>query len=119
MKANYPSEYMAAVMGRSLSNITDITKLMDECKEMGIQVLGPDVNESNLKFTVNAKGDIRFGLGAVKGVGENAVQSIIEERRKNGPYKPIFDFVQRVNLNACNRKNMEGLALSCAVDSFP
>ncbi len=119
LKANYPSEYMAAVMSRSLSNITDITKLMDECKAMGIQVLGPDVNESNLKFTVNKHGDIRFGLGAVKGVGEAAVQSIIEERRANGPYKGIFDFVQRVNLNACNKKNMECLALSGGFDSFP
>ena len=98
---------MAAVMSRSLSNITDITKLMDECKAMGIQTLGPDVNESNLKFTVNHDGDIRFGLGAVKGVGEAAVQSIMEERRKNGPFLGIFDFVQRVNLNACNKKNME------------
>ena len=119
LKANYPSEYMAAVMSRSLSNITDITKLMDECKAMGIQVLGPDVNESNLKFTVNKQGDIRFGLGAVKGVGESAVQSIIEERRTNGPFKGIFDFVQRVNLNACNKKNMECLALSGGFDSFP
>ena len=119
MKANYPSEYMAAVMSRSLSNITDITKLMDECKAMGIQVLGPDVNESNLKFTVNKHGDIRFGLGAVKGVGEAAVQSIMDERRANGPYKGIFDFVQRVNLNACNKKNMECLALSGGFDSFP
>ena len=119
LKANYPSEYMAAVMSRSLSNITDITKLMDECKAMGIQVLGPDVNESNLKFTVNKHGDIRFGLGAVKGVGEAAVQSIMDERRANGPYKGIFDFVQRVNLNACNKKNMECLALSGGFDSFP
>ena len=119
MKANYPPEYMAAVMSRSLSNITDITKLMDECKAMGIQTKGPDVNESNLKFTVNTEGDIRFGLGAVKGVGESAVQSIIEERRANGPFKGIFDFVQRVNLNACNKKNMECLALSGALDSFP
>ena len=119
LKANYPSEYMAAVMSRSLSNITDITKLMDECKAMSIQVLGPDVNESNLKFTVNKHGDIRFGLGAVKGVGESAVQSIIEERRANGPFKGIFDFVQRVNLNACNKKNMECLALSGGFDSFP
>lgn len=119
LKANYPPEYMAAVMSRSLSNIADITKLMDECKAMGIQTLGPDVNESNLKFTVNANGDIRFGLGAVKGVGEAAVQSIIEERRKGGPFKGIFDFVQRVNLNACNKKNMECLALSGGLDSFP
>ncbi|WP_455591359.1 DNA polymerase III subunit alpha [Bacteroides sp.] len=119
LKANYPSEYMAAVMSRSLSNITDITKLMDECKAMGIQTLGPDVNESNLKFTVNKHKDIRFGLGAVKGVGEAAVQSIMEERRANGPFKGIFDFVQRVNLNACNKKNMECLALSGGFDSFP
>ena len=119
LKANYPSEYMAAVMSRSLSNITDITKLMDECKAMGIQTLGPDVNESNLKFTVNHDGNIRFGLGAVKGVGEAAVQSIVEERNTNGPFKGIFDFVQRVNLNACNKKNMECLALAGGFDSFP
>jgi DNA polymerase-3 subunit alpha len=119
LKANYPSEYMAAVMSRSLSNITDITKLMDECKAMGIQVLGPDVNESNFKFTVNSHGDIRFGLGAVKGVGEGAVQAIVDERRNGGLYKGIFDFVHRVNLNACNKKNMENLALSGGFDSFP
>ena len=92
---------------------------MDECKAMGIQVLGPDVNESNLKFTVNKAGDIRFGLGAVKGVGEGAVQSIMAEREKDGPYKGIFDFVQRVNLNACNKKNIECLALAGGFDSFP
>ena len=119
LKANYPAEYMAAVMSRSLSNITDITKLMDECKAMGVQTLGPDVNESNLKFTANRNGNIRFGLGAVKGVGEAAVQSIMEERRENGPFKGIFDFVQRVNLNACNKKNMECLALAGGFDSFP
>ena len=92
LKANFPSEYMAAVLSRSLSNITDITKFMDECKAMGIQVLGPDVNESILKFSVDKNKNIRFGLGAVKGVGESAVQNIIEERKKNGPYKSIFDF---------------------------
>ncbi|HIZ01891.1 MAG TPA: DNA polymerase III subunit alpha [Candidatus Bacteroides merdipullorum] len=118
LKANYPAEYMAAVMSRSKDNITDITKFMDECKAMGIKVLGPDVNESNLKFTVNAEGNIRFGLGAVKGVGESAVQSIIEGREKEGPYKGIFDFVQRVNLNACNKKNLECLALAGAFDNF-
>ena len=118
LKANYPAEYMAAVMSRSKDNITDITKLMDECKAMGIKVLGPDVNESNLKFTVNQEGNIRFGLGAVKGVGESAVQSIIESRRKDGPYRGIFDFVQRVNLNACNKKNLECLALAGGFDSF-
>lgn len=119
LKANYPPEYMAGVMSRNISNITEITKLMDECKAMSIPVLGPDVNESNLKFTVNKKGEIRFGMGAVKGVGEGAVQAIIEERKANGPFKGIFDFVQRVNLTACNKKNLEGLALGGGFDSFP
>ena len=100
LKANYPSEYMAAVLSRSLSNIADITKFMDECKAMGIQVLGPDVNESILKFSVDKQKNIRFGMGAIKGVGESAVQNIIEERKKNGPYKDLFDFVERVNLSA-------------------
>lgn len=118
LKANYPSEYMAAVLSRSLSNITDITKFMDECRAMGIQVLGPDVNESYLKFGVDKQKNIRFGLGAVKGVGESAVQNIIEERQKNGPYKDIFDFVERVNLTACNKKNIESLALAGAFDNF-
>ena len=119
LKANYPSEYMAATMSRNISNITEITKLMDECKATGIKVLGPDVNESNLKFSVNDQGNIRFGLGAIKGVGESAVQSILNERKKNGPFKGIFDFVQRVNLSACNRKNIENLALAGSFDSFP
>lgn len=118
LKANYPSEYMAATMSRNISNIDEISKLMDECKAMGMQVLGPDVNESNLKFAVNRKGDIRFGMGAVKGVGEGAVQAIIEERTANGPFKDIFDFVQRVNLTACNKKNLENLALSGGFDAF-
>ena len=118
LKANYPSQYMAANLSRNLSDITEITKLMDECKAMGIKVLGPDVNESGRKFGVNAGGDVRFGLAAVKGVGENAVQSIIDERAANGPYKDIFDFVQRVNLSACNRKNIECLAMAGAFDCF-
>ena len=118
LKANYPSEYMAATMSRNISNITEITKLMDECKATGVNVLGPDVNESNLKFSVNRRGDIRFGLGAVKGVGESAVMSILAEREKGGPFKNIFDFVQRVNLSACNRKNIENLALAGGFDSF-
>ena len=118
LKANYPSEYMAATMSRNISNITEITKLMDECKAMRVAVLGPDVNESNLKFTVNKKGAVRFGMGAVKGVGEGAVEAIVTERRKNGPYKNIFDFVQRVNLTACNRKNIENLALAGGFDNF-
>lgn len=110
---------MAATMSRNISNITEITKLMDESKATGVNVLGPDVNESSLKFSVNRHGDIRFGLGAIKGVGEAAVQSILTEREKNGPFKNIFDFVQRVNLSACNRKNIENLALAGAFDSFP
>ena len=118
LKANYPSEYMAAVLSRSLSNIADITKFMDECKAMGIQVLGPDVNESILKFSVDKQKNIRFGMGAIKGVGESAVQNIIEERKKNGPYQDLFDFVERVNLSACNKKNIESLALAGAFDNF-
>ena len=118
LKANYPSEYMAAVLSRSLSNIVDITKFMDECKAMGIQVLGPDVNESILKFSVDQQKNIRFGLGAVKGVGESAVLNIIEERKKHGPYRDIFDFVERVNLSNCNKKTVESLALAGAFDNF-
>ncbi len=118
LKANYPSEYMAAVLSRSLSNIADITKFMDECKAKGIQVLGPDVNESILKFSVDKQKNIRFGMGAIKGVGESAVQNIIEERKKNGPYKDLFDFVERVNLSSCNKKNIESLALAGAFDNF-
>lgn len=117
LKANYPAQYMAAVMSRNLANITEITKLMDECKVMGIGILGPDVNESHKKFSVNPYGKIRFGLSAVKGMGENAVQAILEERKK-GPFKSIFDFVQRINLSACNRKAMECLVLSGGLDSF-
>lgn len=118
LKANYPSEYMAAVLSRNLSNITEITKFMDECKAMGINVFGPDVNESFLKFSVNNEGHIRFGLAAVKGVGEGAVRNIIEEREKNGPFKNIFDFVERVNLSSCNKKNIESLALAGGFDNF-
>lgn len=118
LKANYPAEYMAGALSRNLNNITEITKLMDECKSMKIEVLVPDVNESEMKFSVNAKGNIRFGLSAVKGVGSGAVEQIIEERQANGPYKDIFDFVERVNLSACNRKTMESLALSGAFDGF-
>jgi DNA polymerase-3 subunit alpha len=118
LKANYPSEYMAAVLSRSLSNSSDITKFMDECKTMGIQVLGSDVNESVYKFNVNKEGNIRFGLGAVKGVGESAVLNIIEEREKNGPFKTIFDFVERINLAACNKKNIEAMALAGAFDNL-
>jgi len=119
LKANYPPEYMAAVLSRNLSNITEITKFMDECKAMEINVLGPDINESFLKFSVNKEGDIRFGLAAIKGVGEGAVNSIIEERTKNGPFQNIFDFVERINLTSCNKKNIESLALAGGFDNFP
>ena len=119
LKANYPAQYMAATLSRNISNITEITKLMDECKAMGVPVLGPDVNESYLKFMVNRRGEIRFGMGAVKGVGEGAVQAIVEEREANGPFQDIFDFVRRVNLTACNRKCFENLALSGGFDCFP
>lgn len=118
LKAHYPSEFMAAVLSRNLSNIKEITKAMDECKAMKIQVLGPDINESHRKFGVNTKGDIRFGLVAVKGVGESAVQAIIEERDKRGPYQDIYDFVERVNLSACNKKAFESLALAGAFDTL-
>ena len=116
LKAHYPAQYMAAIMSRSMNDITEVRKLMDECKAMGINTLGPDVNESRLKFSVNKHGDIRFGLAAVKGIGISAVQAIIDERTKNGPYKNVFDFVERVNLSNCNRKCLESLALSGAFD---
>ena len=118
LKANYPAQYMAGNMSRNLSNINEIMKLMDESKSMGIRTLGPDINESHAKFSVNHEGNIRFGLAAVKGVGESAVECIIKERNENGPYKSVFDLVERVNLSACNRKCLENLALAGAFDSF-
>ena len=119
LKANYPSEYMAAVLSNNLNNITEITKFMDECKAMGMNVLCPDVNESFLKFSVNSEGDVRFGLAAIKSVGQGAANDIIAEREKNGPYSDIFDFVERVNLSSCNKKTIEALALAGAFDSLP
>ncbi len=119
LKANYPPQYMAGAMSRNLDKITEITKLMQECKSMGINVLGPDINESRRKFSVNKKGDVRFGLCAIKGVGESAVQCIIDEREANGQFTSIFDFVERVNLTACNRKNLECLAYAGAFDELP
>ena len=118
MKANYPAEFMAAIMTRRRDQITEITKLMDECKQMGIATLGPDVNESYLKFGVNKKGEIRFGLAAIKGMGDGAAEAIIREREENGPYKDIFDFAQRVNSANVNRKAYESLALSGGFDGF-
>ena len=118
LKANYPAEFMAAIMSRRRDQITEITKLMDECKQMGIDTLGPDVNESYQKFGVNHKGEIRFGLAAIKGLGDSAAQAIIDEREANGPYKTIFDFAQRVSFANVNRKAYESLALSGGFDSF-
>ena len=119
LKANYPAEYMAAVLSRNISDIKKITTFMDETKRMGIEVLGPDINESNVKFTVNKDGNIRFGLGAIKGVGEAAVLQLIEEREKNGLYKDIYDLAERANLNSLNKKNLEAMAVAGAFDCFP
>ena len=118
LKAHYPAEFMAGNMSRCLNDITKITKLMSECQAMNIPCLGPDVNESEQKFSANKRGEVRFGLSAIKGMGEAAATNIIAERHKNGQYKDIFDFVQRVNLSAVNRKAMESLALSGGLDSF-
>ena len=118
LKANYPAEFMAAIMSRRRDQISEITKLMDECKQMGIATLGPDVNESFQKFGVNKKGEIRFGLAAIKGMGDGVAHAIIDEREQNGPYKDIFDFVQRINFSQVNRKAFESLALSGGFDSF-
>ncbi|MCD8387323.1 MAG: DNA polymerase III subunit alpha [Bacteroidales bacterium] len=119
LKANYPSEYMAAVLSRNLTDITKLTGFMDECKAMRIAVKGPDVNESFSKFGVNAKGDIRFGLSAIKGIGPNVVEDIIKARNAGGKFKDIFDFVERVPAGVVNRRVMESLAISGAFDCFP
>ena len=118
LKANYPAEYMAGVLSRNLGNADKLKKIMDECIRMGINVKGPDINESIEKFSVNKKGEIRFGLGAVKGVGANAVGAIVSERNQNGPFKDIYDFVERVNLSSCNRASIENLALAGSFDSM-
>ena len=118
LKANYPAEYMAAVLSRNLADITKLTGFMDECKSMHIQVKGPDVNESFTKFGVNKKGDIRFGLAAIKGVGVNVVNDIITARNEGGPFESIYDFVERVNLSSLNRRTLESLALAGAFDCF-
>ena len=117
LKAHYPAEYMAGVLSRNIGAADKLKKIMDECIRMGINVKCPDINESLEKFTVNKKGEIRFGLGAVKGVGVNAVNAIIKER-ENGPFKDIYDFVERVNLSSCNRSAIENLALAGAFDSM-
>jgi len=119
LKANYPSEYMASVLTHSQGSIDKITFFMEECRRMGIPVLGPDVNESQLQFSVNKQGQIRFGLGAVKGVGEAAVEAIVAERHAKGPFTDIYDLMRRVNLRAANRKALESLAYAGAFDGFP
>jgi DNA polymerase-3 subunit alpha len=118
LKAHYPAEFMAANLTRNKDDITEVGKFMDECKNLGMSVMGPDVNESDLTFTVNDEGNIRFGLGGVKGVGEGAVAAIVAERKANGKYKSLFDLVERVNLTACNKRAMESLALAGAFDSL-
>jgi DNA polymerase-3 subunit alpha len=109
---------MASVLSNNMNDIKQVTFFMEECKRMGVPVLGPDVNESNYKFTVNQNGEIRFGMGAIKGVGEAAIESIVAERKENGPYKNIFDFAERVNLRAVNKKNFEALAQAGGFDCF-
>ena len=118
LKAHYPAEYMAALMTRRFAQIVEITKLMEECQSMGIKTLGPDVNESYRAFGVNEHGEIRFGLSAIKGMGAPAADAIVAERLKNGPYKTIFDFAERVDFSCVNRKAFETLALSGGFDSF-
>lgn len=118
LKAHYPAEFMAALLSRNLSDIKKISFFMDECKRMGAPVKGPDVNKSRLHFSVDSEQNIRFGLGGIKGLGENAVQAIMDERQANGEFKDIFDFVERVNLQTVNKKNIECLALAGALDSI-
>jgi DNA polymerase-3 subunit alpha len=119
LKAHHPAEFMAAVLSRNIADIKKIGLFMDECRRMGIAVMGPDVNESNVKFTVNKKGNIRFGLGAIKGVGDSAVAKIIEERKNKGFFKDIYNFIERIDLRVMTRKNLEGLASAGAFDCFP
>ena len=118
IKAHYPSEYMATVLSRNLNDIKQVTAYMTECKRMGISVLGPDVNESMVKFSTNKKGDVRFGLAAIKGVGEAASEAIVRERKQNGPYKSIYDFMERINYNVINRKCLESIAYAGGFDSL-
>ena len=118
LKANYPAEYMAAVLSNNMSDIKQVAFFMEECRQMGVTVLGPDVNESDLKFSVNAKGEVRFGMSAVKGVGEKAVESIIEERVANGVYTSVFDFSKRSNTRIVNKKAYESFVYSGAFDAF-
>lgn len=117
LKAHYPAEYMAAVLSNNMNDIKQVTFFMEECKRMGLLVLGPDVNESHYKFTVNEQGAIRFGIGAVKGVGAGAVDTVVRSR-ETGPYKSIFDFAKRIDLRSANKKAFESLAYAGGFDSF-
>ena len=118
LKAHYPAEFMAALLSRNLSDIKKISFFMDECKRMGLSVLGPDVNYSKSRFSVDDEGNVRFGLAAIKGVGEAAVQDIVECRQRDGKFKSVYDFMERVNLQAVNRKTLENLAVGGAFDSI-
>lgn len=118
LKAHFPAEFMAAVLSRNLSDISKITFFIDETKRMGIKVLKPDVNESEQAFIVNKKGDIRFGMAAIKGLGSSVAESIIAERNQNGPFSSIFDFARRINLRVVNKRGFEALAMAGAFDSF-
>jgi len=118
LKAHYPAEYMAAVLSNNMNDIKQVTFFMEECKRMGLQVLGPDVNESFYKFAVNNAGAVRFGMGAIKGVGRGAVETIVAERKESGPYRSVFDLAKRIDLRAANKKAFENLALAGGFDSF-
>ena len=118
LKAHYPAQFLAANLSNNLSDITKVTVFMDECKRMGLSVLAPDVNESYNDFTVNSHGQIRFGMAAIKGVGEAAVEKIIEEREKNGPYKDVYDFFERIDYKSVNKKTIENLVTAGGLDSF-
>ena len=118
LKAHYPAEYMASVLSNNMSDIKSVSFFMEECKRMGLEVLGPDINESYLKFSVNKEGAVRFGMGAIKGVGGSAVKAIIKERKENGSFKSIFDVTKRVDLRSANKKAFDGLILAGGFDSF-
>ena len=118
LKAHYPAEYMAAVLSNNMNDIKQVTFFMEECKRMKLNVLGPDVNESYYKFSVNKDNAVRFGMGAIKGVGHGAVKTIVEERKNEGPYKSIFDFAKRIDLRAANKKAFENLANAGGFDCF-
>ena len=118
LKANYPAEYMASVLSNNMNDMKQVTFFMEECKRIGLIVLGPDVNESNYFFTVNKEGAVRFGLGAIKGLGSSPVEAIISERNENGPFVSVFDFAKRVNPRNCNRTTFESLVYGGGFDSF-